>query len=121
MDVCPPPSLAQPLESAASERATPLASPEISVSDSASDAGASEIEVSEVPTPKVQARYESSGSHNTPAEDAAFKQFVDFLKEQENEHVVRPLEPSSEMDTVAILDRSFVLDSEANEPSSSEI
>ncbi|KAG8912760.1 hypothetical protein FRC01_004918 [Tulasnella sp. 417] len=92
--------LAQLLERATSERATPLANPEISVSDPASDAGASEIDVSEVPAPNVLVDYESSGSHNAAAEDAAFE--------------------NSEMGAAAILDRSFVLDTEENEPSSSE-
>ncbi|KIO29799.1 hypothetical protein M407DRAFT_21049 [Tulasnella calospora MUT 4182] len=120
IDVPPSPSLAQLLERAASERATPLASAEVSVSDSASDAGASETEVSEAPAPKALVDYESTGSQNPPVEDAAFDQFVDFSKEQENEPVVRPMEPSSEIDAAAILDRGFVVDVEENGGSSSE-
>ncbi|KAG8893825.1 hypothetical protein FRC00_009982, partial [Tulasnella sp. 408] len=114
IEVPPSPSLAQLLERAASERATPLANAEVSVSDSASDAGASETEVSEAPAPKPLVDYESSGSRNAPVEDAAFDQFVDFSKEQESEPVARPVEPSSEMDAAAILDRGFVVDAEEN-------
>ncbi|KAG8929399.1 hypothetical protein FRC01_004382 [Tulasnella sp. 417] len=82
-----------------------------------SDAGTSETGVNEVPAPNVLVDYESSGSHNTPTEDAAFEH---FSKKQDSEHVVHPLEPSSEMDAAAILDQGFVLNTEENEASSSK-
>ncbi|KAG8939815.1 hypothetical protein FRC04_005963 [Tulasnella sp. 424] len=120
IDVPPSPSLAQLLERAASELAVSPSSAGVSASDSASEAGASETDVSEAPAPKALVEYESSGSKDPIADDAAFDQFVDFSKEQDNEPSVLPTEPSSERDASAILDTGFVLDAEENGGSSSD-
>ncbi|KAG9040330.1 hypothetical protein FS837_000777 [Tulasnella sp. UAMH 9824] len=63
----------------------------------------------EAPAPKALADYESNGSQNAYAQDAAFGQFVDFSKGQESQPGVPSVETSSEMDEAAILDRAFVM------------